>query len=143
MSFEVAEGRYAVSMDVMARLIEPFTDWVPWDCDTFTIADVLAVPLGDECPIPYEDEVKDMVYGQTSYHVSRIAYLLRHPFVMDDDDYPTFSPSNYNNGSHPLLDGNHRYAAAVIRGDDFFIVDIDGDLDEAEDMFGIAEREVA
>jgi hypothetical protein len=40
-------------------------------------------------------------------------------------------------GAHPLLDGNHRYAAALVRGDEFFDLEIDGDVDEAEELFGV------
>jgi hypothetical protein len=144
MSSEISEGRYLVPMSVLSDLVEPFYEWVPWDCDVFSVADVLAVPVGEECDVPYDDAtgVRDMVVGQTSYHVARVAHLVRYPSVLDDDDYPIFSVSNVERGLHPILDGNHRYAAALVRGDEFFVLDVDGDIDEAEALFGVRETTV-
>lgn len=133
------EGCYRVPMSILLDYIgDPF-ELMVWDCPVFTREDVLAVSEGDEVATPYNDDIQDLVIGQDSYHIGRIAYLLRHGWDESGADLRTpvleFSLSNDPYRTHPLLDGNHRFAAAVLRGDAFFTVYVDGDLDEAEDLF--------
>jgi len=131
-------------MSVLAEYIEPFWDWVPWECETFSKDDVINLPGGMECDAPYDDpRVRDNVVGDTAYHIARVAYLFRYwesEEEFDAEHRPTFSPSSVHNGVHPLLDGNHRYAAALVRGDKLFMLDVDGDIDEAEAMFGMTSE---
>lgn len=137
---EIADGCYRVPMSVMLDFVgDPFED-VPWDCEQFSRQDVLDLPIERACDAPYDEDVQDMVVGQESYHIARIAYLLHNGWDETGKDIRTpvleIGFGGYRSG-HPLLDGNHRYAAALLRGDQFFTAYIDGDIDEAEEMFGI------
>jgi hypothetical protein len=136
---ELEEGRYRVPMSVLSEFVESPFEWCPWDCPLFTEDEVRELPEDMSCDVPYDDQtnVRDMVVGQSSYHIARIAYLVRHQTVLDEYDYPVFSTDNAQRGLHALLDGNHRYGAAIIRGDEFFIVDIDGDIDYARELFDV------
>lgn len=129
MDFErLGEFSYRISMNTFVRLVRSPFEASPWDCDTFTVEDVLAVPFGDECAIAYDSDVQNMVVGQSGYHIARIAYLLRNWDVHDDEPegvhFPVFSVQSALLGAHGLLDGNHRYAAALIAGHPTFSVDI-------------------
>lgn len=142
---ELSDGCYRVPMSALLDYLggDPFEKMV-WDCPEFTREEVLSsVALEEEISIPYDEDVQDAVVGQSSYHISRIAYLFRHGWDESGNDFHTpilevsFGYDAYDLGRHPLLDGNHRLAAAVLRGDEFFTVYVDGDLDRAEEMFGI------
>lgn len=139
---DLPEGCYRVPMSLLLDYIgDPF-ELMVWDCPAFTREDVLRVTEDEETSTPYNSETQDLVAGQSSYHTARIAYLIRHGWDDSGEDLRTpilevAFGGEYGIGAHPLLDGNHRFAAAILRGDEFFTVYIDGDLDQAEKLLGI------
>ncbi len=74
--------------------------------------------------------------GIYSYHVARVAYLVRHPAhdpIQIDVGVPVL---NYV-PRWPIIDGNHRLAAAIYREAPSIAASIAGQLDYAEHLFGV------
>jgi hypothetical protein len=140
---DMPEDCYRAPMSAILDYVGDPVEQMIWDCPRFTHQDVLDVAEGDEIDAPYDEDVQNMVVGQSSYHIARIAYLLRYGWDEsgNDDHTPILEVpfGGIPRLGHPLLDGNHRLAAAIIRGDQFFTVSVDGDLDAAEEMFDLSE----
>lgn len=69
-------------------------------------------------------------------HAGRIAYLAIHGW----DDCISIDvgvPSLGCTPVWPYTDGNHRLCAAIHRGDDFIDAEVEGDIDYAEELFGV------
>ncbi len=65
------------------------------------------------------------------YHLQRIAYL-----VVTPDTKPVDIELGISEGYHPdLSDGNHRYSAAIIRGDETIDVIFSGFIDNISKLF--------
>lgn len=62
-------------------------------------------------------------------HIERVAYLVVH-------SWSDFISVEAHWGGWPVVDGNHRLAAAIFRGDKDIEVEFGGMLDEIRDMFG-------
>lgn len=62
------------------------------------------------------------------YHIRRIAFLVVHPHL-DDINIEIGLYYNY------IDDGNHRYSAALVRGDESIDVSFGGGVDEFHDLF--------
>ena len=67
--------------------------------------------------------------GFTQFHVERIAYLVVHP------DLKPLRISVYT-GSPELVDGNHRLAAAIYRGDETIKIDFPGSTGQLKQWLG-------
>lgn len=71
-----------------------------------------------------------------AYHVGRVAYLVVNRTsdpISVDVGTPTLGYVN----DWPILDGHHRLAAAIFRGDPFIEADVAGDIAFAEDLYGV------
>lgn len=73
-------------------------------------------------------------------HIQRIAYLVVHgwadPIVLD-----VGVPSLRCYVDWPVLDGNHRVAAAIYRKDPTILASVSGSVDHAFELFGVDIRE--
>lgn len=71
--------------------------------------------------------------GETYNHAARIAFLVKHP----DDEPIEIDVGVPSLGYYifRVLDGNHRLAAATIRGDRIIKVDIQGEVSYAKHLF--------
>lgn len=111
----------------LLNVVNPF-EKPPWYCRPFTIEEVWKAVDEErfqEGPTPNWYSIDD--------HIERIAYFVSEGW--DEDDYtPEFVVSEED---WPLGDGNHRFAAAVVRGDELIKILIDGDLTIAEERLGI------
>ena len=70
-------------------------------------------------------------------HAGRIAYLVRHKAhdaISIDVGCPSLGAPCL---TWPVLDGNHRLAAAIYRQDETISAAVDGELGYAEDLFGV------
>lgn len=70
-------------------------------------------------------------------HAGRIAYLVRHKAddaISIDVGCPSLGDPCL---TWPVLDGNHRLAAAIFRKDETISTTVDGELGYAEDLFGV------
>lgn len=69
-------------------------------------------------------------------HAGRIAFLVKNGWS-DSIEIDVGIPSMRCYVDWPVLDGNHRLAAAYLRGDDQISAMIGGDLDYALELFGV------
>ncbi|WP_323601038.1 hypothetical protein [Pseudomonas putida] len=76
-------------------------------------------------------------------HSARIAYLVLNP-ACDPIELDVGCPGLGLGGpSWPVLDGNHRLAAAIFREDEFISAQVSGDLDHAFELFQVDCEEPA
>lgn len=73
-------------------------------------------------------------------HAGRIAFLVKNGW-RDAIEIDVGIPSMGCYVDWPVLDGNHRLAAASLRRDDQILAIVAGDLDYALDLFGIECKE--
>jgi hypothetical protein len=74
-------------------------------------------------------------------HAGRIAYLIKHDWA-DCIDIDVGVPSLGAVSHWPYTDGNHRICAAIVRGDTHIEAEICGDIDYAEEIFGVKIMEI-
>lgn len=85
--------------------------------------------LEDEC---YSTEpVGEKANAYT--HASRIAYFVKHGFG-DPIEVDFGIPSMCFRPGWPIDDGNHRYYAAILRGDDYIMAKVSGEADYIEEF---------
>jgi hypothetical protein len=129
-----------MTADLWVAPVGPLVEYVdpfgtpPWGCAPFTVDDVRdAIEAGRlaPTPVPREAPVGD--------HVARIAWLAVHGWdaCCDPPTVDTGVPG-FTDPTWPLLDGNHRLAAAAVRGDLTILVALQGDEERARDDFGMA-----
>ncbi len=80
---------------------------------------------------PYSS-VRDGAYD----HAARIAYLVQHP-SRDPIHIDVGVPSLGLVVRWPITDGNHRLAAALVRGDCAIEAEVSGSVGYAEDLFDV------
>ena len=111
----------------LRALADPVADW-PF----------LSPPPGDPVTAEwlaeidqYDAPLDDAELWLTQCHLGRIARLMRHrwddPIEVDVGCLGLFVP-------WPVIDGNHRFYAAIMRGDEHITVDVAGDLDLANEL---------
>lgn len=72
----------------------------------------------------------------TSRHIERIAYLVLNP-AEDPIEVDVGVPELGYHSHWFIQDGNHRFAAALFRGDSFISACVSGSLNYARELFGI------
>ncbi|MEU4558395.1 hypothetical protein AB0F72_08395 [Actinoplanes sp. NPDC023936] len=121
------------TMPIAAIRIARLLDMLPlhpyespaWDCPPFTIVDVLACTDPDPGPFDTWTSAPNPDTDRV-LHIARIAHLAR-TWVNDGSDPPTL----YVHRGVTLIDGWHRFAAAMARGEAAVHVEVLGDPDEA------------
>lgn len=78
----------------------------------------------------------------TPNHVQRTAYLVQHPSP-DPIEIDVGAPVLGYYVTWMILDGNHRLAAAIYRGDDTIQAAVSGQLNYAHELFGVDCEETA
>lgn len=108
---------------------DPFnnTDGYPWGGVKISFSDV---------EMAIKENRIESKWG-TENHIERIAYL-----VINKDSKPididVGIPCLNFYIDWMIIDGNHRLAAAIYRGDEYILADIAGQVDYAEFLFGMA-----
>lgn len=104
----------------------PYGNDSPWGVSV-TMGDVeTAIEGGRFAAVPDGDD-----------HPARIAYLVLNP-ASDPIELDIGCPSlGYWGPSWPVLDGNHRLAAAIYRKDDSIAALVAGELDHAFELFQV------
>lgn len=127
---------YPIPVRRLLNLANP-VECPPWECGILLAKkDVLdAVTAGDLLakPVPIYDE------GNPYIHARRIAWLVKHGWS-DAIEVDIGIPSMGCYPEWPVLDGNHRLYAAVIRGDREILTSVAGDLGYAAKRFGIKAK---
>ena len=73
------------------------------------------------------------------YHAKRVAYLVLNPSPVPIDlEIPALGIGYYP--EYPVVDGNHRLAAAIYRRDRWIAIRYGGGMDEFEEMFPFRRR---
>jgi len=109
----------------------------PWGCGKIDPEDVLnevGYTRQRAKPLDYSDEI----YSSYEYNIERIAYFVEHGWESTgSDDEPVTVDIGFAGYTplHLLADGNHRVAAAKIRGDETITIDLIGDVAKAEAVF--------
>lgn len=115
-------------VDRLRELVDPTVTW-PWNSVPMCgipVEQVLAVP-----PAPGPLTVDEQAGIDPWPHVARIGHFVRRGTGWDD-------PLEVDVGclgwapDWPLLDGNHRFYAVILNGDETVLVDVAGDVAEAE-----------
>lgn len=136
---ELEEGTYRVRVATLISLIgDPFEDSV-WACRSISLDDVLACPVESYREEPGSaPENFARFASDRDFHIGRVAHLMHHGW--DESAHVPTIEFSIDEWGDPLalLDGNHRFAAAVARGDEYFTVAVDGDIDAAKGAFGVA-----
>jgi hypothetical protein len=109
----------------------------PWECGLLlSKQDVLdAIAKRDWLVLP----VAESEYGNPFAHARRIAYLVEHGWE-DPVEIDVGVPSLGCLPLWPVLDGNHRIYAAVVRADADIFVSVAGDLGYAAHLFGVSAK---
>lgn len=119
------------------RLIEHFDplSGMNWNCRRVTVEEVLDAPELHPEPLPSPRDLEE----RALYNAGRVAALLQTGWPLaEDDDEPVVVSVEFHPASGPVIevaDGNHRVAAASIRGDEQIQVWIEGDVDTAINVF--------
>jgi hypothetical protein len=119
---------WTVPVASLQALADPMNDDI-WGCGIITPEEVMLCGNSSIGKVPYSL----VAYGHDSreYHIARIAWLADNGW--DDSEYPV-SVDLYADASytwHPIIDGNHRFAASILLGRDTIQVSVNGDLDYA------------
>lgn len=122
------ESIWIVPIASLLSLTDPMNDDI-WGVGVITPEAVTACRDNSIGRIPYSQ----VAYGHDSYdyHIARISWLAENGW--DDADYPV-SVDLYADASytwHPIIDGNHRFAASILLGRDTISVSVSGHLDYA------------
>lgn len=92
--------------------------------------------------IPWElVKYREFTEEERQYHIRRIAYLAFHGWS-DPIEIDVGCPCLGFYTDWLILDGNHRFFAAVVRKDKYILSTIAGELEYAEELFGI-EKQIA
>jgi len=109
----------------------------PWGCGKIDSEDVL-LQVGftqqRARPVDYDDGL----YSSYDYNIERIAYFVEHGWESAGSDREPVTVDIGLAGYTPLhllVDGNHRVAAAKIRGDESITIELIGDVAKAEAVF--------
>lgn len=121
----------------LVALCDPFSN--PWGSRPFTVKHVeRAIQEGQLLDLPYPEDRS----WSREQHIQRIAWLSTYGWekaVEVDVGVPSQGCVPF----WPLLDGNHRLAAAVVRGDTYVLSSVSGDIDYAHSLFGVDVSEAA
>lgn len=123
----------AVPVDRVRALCDPYVN--PWTDEPFSPAEVgAAISAGRLEPASFSADGNDV--WNRSRHIERIAYLVVNGWngpIEIDVGIPVMGFSM----EWPVQDGNHRLAAAIYRGDATIQASVGGQIDYANELFGI------
>lgn len=107
----------------------------PWGCAAITKQEVLLAAKGGGLSTQHPKTIARADWSRKQ-HISRIAYLVLHGWTAPID-IDVGVPSLGCYVAWPILDGNHRLAAAIVRGDLTIEASVSGAMDLAQQLFGV------
>lgn len=116
----------------------PFSN-CPWGCKVTKANVTAALKANRLVAIPDETWAADSIrHGKPSpvYHEERIAYLVKNGWN-DPIQIDVGIPSMNCHVDWMVIDGNHRVAAAIMRGDTTISAQVGGSIDYAQELFGM------
>lgn len=121
----------------LTRVCNPFLD-NPWLQPVTKKAVATALIAGELEPRSYQTIRQHS--DTLQFHIARIAYLVVNGWqeAIDLDIGCELMPVSYwRLPEHPVVDGNHRLAAAIFRKDRFISATVSGDVDLAFKLFRV------
>ncbi len=106
----------------------------PWGCAPIAREEVLHAIASGGLAHEYPRTIGGADWSRED-HIARIAYLSLHGWNTPLD-IDVGVPSLGCHVAWPILDGNHRLAAAIVRGDLTIAASVGGDMDLAQELFG-------
>ena len=126
------QNLWEVPVENIIALANPMADDV-WGCGVITKDDVLTCYDYYNASSAYDVEVNEDTDSH-KYNVQRITYLCDfYNFSNTTDSNPITIMLDSDNG-YPIIDGNHRIAAAYVLDEETVIVNIVGDLAHARNI---------
>jgi hypothetical protein len=125
-----------IPLAVLLEYWDPTIDDV-WGCGAINPDDVLRQVNGLN-NASYPTRLDSENFSSYEFNTARIAYLIHHGWDAPDVDAEPVTVDIGMRGYTPdelVPDGNHRLAAAKIRGDETITVCITGDIDKARKVF--------
>lgn len=127
---------YPISLRRIIQIANPVRN-PPWGCGQFLRATHV------RAAIEAENYITTPLYGVNDadplIHAQRIAWLVRTGWE-DAIEIDVGIPNMGYIPEWPIVDGNHRLYAALLRRDKTILTTITGDLEYASAMFRVAER---
>lgn len=125
-----------IPVESLKAICNPFED-SPWGCEL--TRDMVRYCLDSDVllgkPITQEDE--DAEWGAVNAHAARIAYLImKEGEVQDPISVDVGVPSLGHHVDWIIIDGNHRFAAALYMGAKYIEAEVSGQVDYAEKLLG-------
>lgn len=116
----------------LLKLADPLKAW-PWPCPAPSqqALDALWSTPPEAEPVPPE--------GPASRHLGRIRFLAEQGWTQAIEIDVGVPMLGYPVPDWPVLDGNHRLAAAALRNDMNIHVDVAGQVDHAAELLGVSE----
>jgi hypothetical protein len=133
----MAEGDLVleVPVDRLRELCDPVKGR-PWGCQISPREVEKAVETDKFQTTPWKKSPRRLTSKERKYHIERVAYFVVHGWL-DSIDLDVGVPSLGCYVRWLIQDGNHRFYAAVIRGDQFILSTLSGDLNHAQEVLGI------
>ena len=129
-------GILVIPLAALLEYADPTLD-NPWGCGQIHQQDVLN-EVGYSTMEDAPPEFNSRLYLSYEYNIQRIAYFVEQGWDSTEEDREPITIDIGLEGYTPeylISDGNHRVAAAKIRGDRSIAVEIIGDVAKAEAMF--------
>ena len=125
-----------IPLEALLEYCDPTLD-DPWSCGRISKDDVLdCIEFGET--ISKMPDYDSELFDSYEYNVARIAHFLQSGWSELEDDTEPITVDIGLAGYVPnylIVDGNHRVAAAKLRGDKHIRVEIIGDMAKAEAVF--------
>lgn len=134
--FAEASSILEIPLGALLEYCDPTLD-DPWGCGRILKDDVLdCIEFGE--PIAKMPDYDGRLFRSYEYNVARIAHFFQSGWAKLEADTEPITVDIGLAGYAPsylIVDGNHRVAAAKLRGDRLIRVEIIGDLAKAEAVF--------
>lgn len=132
-----AKTFWVVPTQNLIELSNPMDDDI-WGCGVITMEDVLSCFDFHQASYPYESSEYDTTTRE--YNIARIAYIAEYELYKYSEREQTpisveiTLMGDSSLAHHPIIDGNHRVAAAHVLNEEFITIEISGDLDSAHEL---------
>jgi hypothetical protein len=124
-----------IQVDIIRQLCDPFID-SPLNCNMRRafVQKCIDADLILEVPI---DSIRVPKSRAANIHASRIAYFCKNPEKIDAISLDVGVPVLGHSVDWIIVDGNHRFAAAIFMGIESLDAEISGQMDYAYHLLGI------
>lgn len=120
-----------ISVNALVDHCNPFPN-TPWGCKIDPQEVLLAVEQEQFLSEPWEKFRRPTKI----HHIKRIAYLVKHGWE-DAIEIDVGCPCLGYYENWFVIDGNHRFCAAIVRQQELILASVAGQISHAEELFGI------